>query len=584
MSLLSLNLAVPPPAAGETRGNPLENPAVPLSAPSALLVDVFTGGANASGVAVTEQTSMQLATVFTCVSKLSRDISTLPMIVYEHKGKERAPAVDSDLYDLITVRPNPEMSAPTFWGVWYGCAVLTGNGYAQIQRDGTRPVALWPLNPRTVRPKRTALNDLYYEVIGPTGTRNVKPEDMLHLRGFSLDGWLGLSPIMAARVTIGTAVAAENYGAGFFGRGSRPSGILTGPELKAGQTDKLDQAKASWEAANAGGNQGKTAVLPNGWSWTAVGVTPEDAQFLETQQYTRAQIAALFGLLPHQVGDTSRLSNSNHESAALEYATFTLRPWLVNGESEVQHKLMPRIGRKANQYSVAHDLTELVRGDFKTQMDGLAIGRQWGGITINEFRRRIGLNPVGKEGDVLIVPLNMVSADSVLTGGDAAARTDGAGSAGDGEDDDSADGGGNDDTLPGVNEPIPKGNGGRNQRMLVDRMATVYGPLIADACGRLAKRTKRDAEAVAQIFGPVIETIAAEALRQAVQAFRIDEQADLGTERILRDYRKAVEKRAVDWQLDKLGSELLDAEAARTIRAIVLPIFREAGGHVALAA
>ena len=551
----------------ELRGNPLENPATPLSNPAAWLRDWITGGSNDSGVVVNEVTAMQLATVFTCVFVLSRDIATLPLIVYKREGKKRTPAFGTPYYNLITKRPNPEMTAPVFWGAWYACAILTGNGYAEIQwgPDNT-PVALWLINPRTVRPRRID-NDLIYEVTGPTGIRELKPENVLHLRGLTLDGWLGLSPINAAKDTIGTAIAAKRYGAGFFGRNARPSGLLTGPELKPGSPAKLDEARDSWRKSTTGENAGGTAVLPNGWNWTKIGITPEEAQFLQTQGYTRTEIGALFGLPAHKLGDTSRLSNSNHESSAREYLTFTLRPWLVNGEAEVEHKLLPRIGRNANGYEVEHDDSQMIRGDFETQMQGLATGRQWGAVTANEFREQLKLDPVGPEGDILLVPLNMVAADSVPTGSDAS-RTEGAGSAGDG---------GNE---PADDNTVPKGNGGRNQRMLLQRMETAYGPLLTDACARLARRARRDADAVTQIFGPITEVIAAEARRQAGQTFQIADDADLGQDKILRDYRKAVEKRSADWTAIAAS----EGEPARAIRAIVLPIFREAGGHVALAA
>ena len=375
------------------------------------MYDLFGGGPSSAGVAVNDTTAMQLATVYSCVNILASDVSSLPLKVYERSDKGKRPAVDSDLYWLLAVEPNPEMTAPVFWGALMGCAALSGNGYAEIQREGKKPVALWPRHPHFVKPMRAkgeepltaggkaGAGDLVYQVTVNSTQTYVSSKDMIHLSGLSLDGWIGLSPIQAAKQTIGTAIAAERFGAGFFGRGSRPSGLLTPTEnLKAGDP-RLDAARKSWENANSGDNQGRTAVMPAGWTWTAIGISPGEAQFLETQQYSRAQIAALYRIAPHMVGDTSRLSNGNHESQSQEYVTFTLRPWLVKIEADIERKLMPRVGRSAGKYTVRFDTEELTRGDFASRMTGFATGKQWGFYNTNEIKEKLGENPIGAEGD-----------------------------------------------------------------------------------------------------------------------------------------------------------------------------------------
>lgn len=535
------------------RGNPLDNPAVPLSSGAAFLYDLIAGSPTAAGVAVNEQTAMQLATVYSCINVLASDFSSLPCRVYEQTDKGKVPAVNSDLHYLLSVEPNPEMSSVTFWSTMMACAATSGNCYAIIQWEGTTPVALWPIPPSYVKPKRKN-NALVYVITVNGETKEYLPKDILHVPAVTLDGMVGLSPILAAKQTIGTAIAAERFGAGFFGRGSRPSGLLTGPMPKA-QPEK-DAIKASWEAANSGENQGRTAVLPDGWEWKPLSVTPEEAQFLETQQYTRTQIAGIYRIPPHMIGDTSRLSNSNHESQALEYVTFTLRPWIVRFEGELQRKLMPRIGRKAGKYSVRFDITELIRGDFASQMNGFAIGKQWGFFNTNNIREKLGENPIGPAGDVFWAPLNMVPADKL----------------GEEPADSTAD--------PNAD---PAGNGGRNQRMLLAALERVFQPMFRDAAGRLTAREKRDAVAVQQIFGPALVTMAEESARQAREFFRLDEIAQLGEEKIVRELLKTLEKRSAAWT-----ATTLDDEAAREltycVRSITLGIFREAGASLALAA
>ena len=560
-------------AASAFRSNPLNNPAVPLSSGAAWMFDLFGATPTASGESVNEQTAMQCDAVYSCVNVLASDMSSLPLKVYRSTDKGDEPAEDHDLYYLLGTEPNPEMTAPTFLSTWIGCAVLTGNGYAEIQRDGIKPVALWPRNPRHVKVRRangsepldgggvSGKGDLVYE-ISDTGTmRLVAAKNMLHLSGLSLDGWLGYSPLQGGRQTIGTAKAAAKFIAGFFGRGSRPSGILTPTEAIKGGDVRLDQARKSWEQANSGENQGRTAVMPFGWTWTQVGLTMDQIQFLQIIQYTRAQIAGIFRVPPHMIGDTSRLSNGNHESQAREYVTFTLRPWLAKIEAEIQRKLMPRLGRSAGKLSVRFDFTELIRGDFDAEITAYATGRQWGFYSGNDVRRKLGENPIGPQGDIYLAPLNMVPLDKLIEEKPPAPVEGG--------------GGGN------GSEPQPAGNGGMNQQRLFERMGDAYGGLFRDGIGRMAMRSKRDSDAVQQIFGPVLEVISAEATRQAVETFRLKPDTDLGQEKILRDCRKAIEKRAAEWTPATASAPDGVADMQRAVRAITLNIFREAGSTLA---
>lgn len=586
------------------RGNPLENPATPLSAPAAWLFDLFGGTPTSSGVTVNEATAMQQTTIFSIINGIQADISSLPLTVYEMtdsaNGGGKKPAVDTDLYYLLAVEPNPEMTAAAFIGCMAACMALTGNAYAEIQREGAKPVALWPRHPRFVRPIRAkggekldpqggglaaatsgsaaaAAGDLIFEVQDTVPPRMVPARNMIHITGLTMDGWIGMSPILAAKQTIGKAIAAEKFGAGFFGRGSRPSGLLTGP-LDQKDTVKLQQARDSWEKANAGDNQGRTAVMQAGWTWTKIGISPEEAQFIQTEGLTRTQLCGLWRYPPHMAGDTSRLSNANHESQALEYVTFTLRPMLVRMEQEFQRKLVPALGRTAGKYTIRFDTSELIRGDYASIIAAVAMGKQWGIYTTNKALEKLGENPIGPQGDALYMPLNMVP---LGPDGHPAQDEDIAGTS-------AADGGG-EGNEPQGNEPQPKGNGGRNQRsayeeLLIPRMQRAYGPLFRDALGRLAKRDKRDAQAVEQICGPTLETIAAEAIRQAVIACCLEENhADLGHEKILRDYRTSLLKRSADWKTE-LDEAEASAEVARAVRAITIGIFREAGSVLATAA
>ena len=158
----------------------------------------------------------------------------------------------------------------------------------------------------------------------------------------------------------------------------------------------------------------KTAVLWGDWKYTAVGITPEEAQFLDTRKYARTQIAALIGVPPHKIGDTTRLSNSNHEQEELQFVTDTLRPEINNAQMECKRKLFPPVGRNSGRYEMGFDLRERLRADFKTTHEALALGRQWSFYTANKCLEELGDNPIGPEGDVLLYPINMGNAKALL--------------------------------------------------------------------------------------------------------------------------------------------------------------------------
>jgi HK97 family phage portal protein len=346
--------------------------------------------------------------------------------VYELTDNGRKENQNHDLAYLLGVAPNPEMTAFTFWESLVGGLALTGNCYAEIQRDkGGRPVALWPLHPQKTEPKRTPLlpngtgGDLVYETSdGLDGkesngqTRTIASADILHVPLFCFDGLKGISPVQLARQGIGLARAAEKQGARFFGNGSKPGGILTTDS----EFDDPEMAsiKSSWERTNGGDKQGGTAFLPGKWTYTPVGLSNKDSQFLEIRQYQRTEIAAIFRVPPHLIGDTSKLSNANAEQQALTFVTDTLRPYLSRLESEIARKLLSTAGRNSGRFVVEFDVSERLRGDIESQAAGFTAGKQWGWFSTNDIRAKLGENPIGPEGDTYWCPVNMQDSRRLL--------------------------------------------------------------------------------------------------------------------------------------------------------------------------
>ena len=388
------------------------SPTVPLTALAAW--EGISGGPTASGEMVSERTALAISTVYTCVTILSEGIASLPCKLMKRLAKGRAEALDSPLYTLLADSPNPEMTAFTFWSTIVGCSALTGNAYAQILRDKTGAVeSIWPLHPLKTEPFRQADKTLAFKTSDgmAEGTyRLIAAKDILHLPLFSMDGIKGVGPITAARESFATARAMEKYGARFFANNAQPPSLLirngAPPDPKV-QTE----IRESWRAAHAGENQHSQGFLFGDWKVETIGLNPEDTQFIAARNYTRADIAAMFRIPPQMVGSLERMSNNNWTGQQLAFVTDTLRPIIIRIEQEMQRKLLS--GKGTKDLFVTLDVTERTRGDFEAQIRTLALGRQWGIMTGNECRAELGMNPVGPEGDILIVPVNYANAEQL---------------------------------------------------------------------------------------------------------------------------------------------------------------------------
>ncbi|WP_213805750.1 phage portal protein [Granulicella sp. dw_53] len=469
-------------------GDPLNNPAIPLST-AGFLSWAFSGEPTAAGEQINVHTSLQQMTVYACIKVLSESVASLPVKVYEVlDGKGKKETTNHTLAELLGVAPNDEMTAFSFWEAMVGALALTGNCYAEIQRDAVgRPVALWPLNPLLTEPKRDSAGNLVYETTDGMQQgkfRVIASENVLHVPLFSFDGLKGINPIHLARQGIGLARAAEKFGGRWFGNGARPGGLLSNTGGSVPTPAQMTSMRESWERSQGGENQGTVAVLPGGWTYTPMGINPDDSQFLETRQFQRTEIAALFRVPPHMVGDNSKLSNSNAEQSALMFVTDTLRPYLSRLEAEIARKLLPRQGRNSGRYLVQFDVTERLRGDFSTTMTGYATGKQWGFLSTNDVRESLGQNPIGPEGDIYWSPVNMQNSARLL---DTESTLD--------------------QTIGGPT-PLPDAVPTTDERSMLERYSSAYITIYRDAFGRLLKRDKRDLSTITAIFTPVLTSIA----------------------------------------------------------------------------
>ena len=408
MELISLGLSL------ESRTS-LNNPSVQLS-DVANLGWLMDGPSTDAGEVINEQTALKISTVFTCLRVLSESVSSLPVQLLRVTPQGRMQELENPLAYLFGVAPNVEMNSCTFFDTLTFQLMLTGNAYAEIQRsDDGSPVALWPLLSRLTAPVRMPNGELAYETAdGEIGgkRRVLTCNNILHVPLMSADGIVGMSPITMAARSLGLAAAATRYGARFFANNATPSGILS--TIQRVKPEDKAKMRTEWEAMQLGGNRHRIAVLDQELTYARLGISPEEAQFLETRIHERSEICALFRVPVHMCGSEQKLSNSNVEQLNLAFITDSLRPILTRFEAELVRKLLPRTPGSASTLTFRFDISERQRGDTAAQVSLIAAGRQWGALTANDVLRMLGLPVAGPSEDIRLAPLNMQNADRLL--------------------------------------------------------------------------------------------------------------------------------------------------------------------------
>ena len=386
----------------------------PTNATSGSSYRFFLGGST-SGKTVTERSAMQMTAVYSCVRILAEAIAGLPLHLYTYKedgGKEKA--IGHPLYLLLHDEPNPEMSSFVFRETLMTHLLLWGNAYAQIIRNGKgEVVALYPLMPNRMTVDRDSSGQLFYSYqmnnsdapTMKTGTVILKPSDVLHIPGLGFDGLVGYSPIAMAKNAIGLAIATEEYGAKFFANGATPGGLLEYP----GTVKDPDRVRESWNKGFSGSqNAGKVAILEEGMKYTPISIAPEQAQFLETRKFQINEIARIFRVPPHMVGDLEKSSFSNIEQQSLEFVKYTLDPWVVRWEQSLSRALFTPEEKK--KYFFKFNVEGLLRGDYQSRMNGYATARQNGWMSANDIRELENLDriPAEEGGDLYLINGNML--------------------------------------------------------------------------------------------------------------------------------------------------------------------------------
>lgn len=361
-----------------------------------------------NGMNVTADSSLQLTAVYGCVRVLSNAVMTLPFVLYEQMangGKKRI--TKHWLYRLLARRPNDYQNAAEFRSMMQGHLVLRGNAFARIFSNARGEVTdLIPIHPDRVTIELLSDTSWRYSIKNNDGSETkVARRDMFHLKGLSGDGIIGYNPVQLARYALSGAIAAQNYGTRFFQNDAAPTGgwIEHPSNFKDAEARRL--WAESWQEQQGGKNKGKVAVLEYGLKYhPGVPISNGDAQFIESRKYSVSDIARLFGVPPHMVGDLEKATFSNIEQQSIDFVTHSLTPWLVCWEEAIRFNFLDP---EDDTLQVEFPTISLLRGDSTAR--GLYINTRImnGSMTRNEARLMEGDNPLPGLDDPLR-PLNMV--------------------------------------------------------------------------------------------------------------------------------------------------------------------------------
>lgn len=379
-----------------------------LKSPDDLLLDALTGGNTSSaGVNVTDTKAMQVAAVNSCVRVLSTAFAALPLHLKRTDGQVTENAKDHPLYYLLHSSPNDEMIAYNHRQVIMDQLLYCGTSFNELARDGRGRVReITPLC-GTVKVDRDSNGRLIYDFYDGKTNRLIQDRNIWRITGYTKNGIIGLSPLAVARETIGQAIAANDFGGSVFKNGGKLSGLLK-VQQKLDPEQQKDILRAWNKSFSGSSNAGKTGLLHNGADFVQASMSLVDAQFLETMKFNRSQIAGIYGVPPHMIGDLERATFSNIEHQSIDFVIYSLLPYIVNFEQTVMRDLLAPSERL--QYQAKFSVDGLLRGDSKARAEFYKAMHNMGALERNEIRAFENLNPI-EGGDNTYMQINMGKID-----------------------------------------------------------------------------------------------------------------------------------------------------------------------------
>lgn len=357
---------------------------------------VLGGGTTSSGVPVTGDSAMRQATVYSCVNVLSRTLGQLPCHLYKRiDGKRKEKAVNHSLYELLHDQPNEWMTAPEFWNMCMNHLALRGNFFALKNRSPSGAVReLLPFEPGAVLSvERNNDWSLNYKIRYPDNTiKDIPMSEILHIRGMVVNGYMGVNPIQYIRESIGLGLAAEEFGARYFGNGTHPGMIVEHPG-KLGDNASKNLRESLSEAYSGLGKAHRLLLLEEGMKAQKITIDPKDAQFLELRQFQRSEIVDIFFATPLSLmsKSDSTPTYASAEQFSLGFVVYALMPWLVNIEKAMRRDLLTPADRKT--YYAKFRPEGLQRGDIKTRFAAYATAIDKEIMNPNECRELEDMNP-----------------------------------------------------------------------------------------------------------------------------------------------------------------------------------------------
>lgn len=379
--------------------------------PSSLWRAGIHGTGTPAGINMTPDVAMSVTAFFSAVRFRAFAVASLPKILYQRTASGKRRVIESPLYRVLHDEPNSEMSAFDLWAMLDSHVTARGNGFAEIVTDAAGNItALYPLRPDKMEIMRAADGGLRYVYQLPQKFDSRKvillPEQVLHLRGLTSDGVMGIAQVSMMRNAVALAKATEDYGGAYFGNGANPGVVLKHPGKFKDQT-VVDRIRDGWEEMHRGlDNAHRVAILEEGMDVAQIGLSPEDSQFLETRTFQVYEIARMTDVPPSMIFELSQSNYSTLEQMTLDYVVHHLRPWLVAYEQQCNRSLLLQSEKDAGWF-VENLIDGLLRGDLTTRYNAYAIGKQNGWLTTNNILRMENMNTIGAKGDVYTVPLNM---------------------------------------------------------------------------------------------------------------------------------------------------------------------------------
>lgn len=368
-------------------------------------------GATPTGINVTPAIALTSAAYFAAIRFRAFAVAGLPKILYQRTKGGKRRAYEHPLYKVLHDIPNPEMTSFDLWALLDSQKMMRGNGFAEIefdQRSGEVKY-LWPLRPENMELMRNDANEIRYVYTLPEqfgGEKRVlRPEQVLHLRGLSVDGRWGLAPVTLMRNAVALAKATEEFGAAYFGNGAEPGLVLQHPG-KLKDSEVYNRLKESWAESHQGlTNSHRMAILEEGMTVDKIGMSPEDSQFLETRTFQVYEIARMTDVPPQFIFELTNANFASLEQMSLDFVVHHLRPYLVSDEQQIFRSLLLQ-REQDNGYFMEFLVDALLRGDLVSRYNAYSIGKQNGWLSTNDILAMENKNTIGPKGDVYMVPLN----------------------------------------------------------------------------------------------------------------------------------------------------------------------------------